>query len=482
MRAVVVELNKHQAAVLSDDGCVVTVKNNNYKIGQVIQISTPKINIVKKVTVFAASAAACLFLGVGTWAYASPYTYVSVDVNPSIEFTVNRFDRVIKVKAVNDDGEEILQEISLDNLTNDSISEAIYKTVQQISDAGYFEGENDGGIVIATSSEDIEKADELAEQLQDVVEEETTELGDTVEIEVFSVGLERVEEAKELGVTPGKLNLVEKLQAAANNPEEINIEEWLEKPVKDIMKATKEFKKGMKDKAEATEEIIADADPGVLDSANEDQDDLSELSDKEEKNQEKVLAETEKKAEKAKEAAAKAEEKAQKAQEKAAEKARKAEEKVKIAQTNSDEEDDSEVIEADKAEKEAQQAQKEADKAKKEAKEAMKAAEKAQKEAEKAQKEADDKADVTEEESGEVAIDKQNDKAPEQKGNDNKEGTGSSDDSTKDVEDVDSEDKDDNASDKSVDDVKGTESNDPSNNNPSDNENGNGNSGGKDKN
>ena len=55
--------------------------------------------------------------------------------------------------------------------------------------------------------------------------------------------MERVEVARELGVTPGKLNLVEKLISSSDGSESINLEEWLDKPVKDIMKATIENRK-----------------------------------------------------------------------------------------------------------------------------------------------------------------------------------------------------------------------------------------------
>lgn len=71
-----------------------------------------------------------------------------------------------------------------------------------------------------------------------LVEEETE-----IAVEAISVGLERVDQAKNLGVTPGKLNLVEKLQEAAQDTKVIEIEEWLNRPVKDIMKATKEYNK-----------------------------------------------------------------------------------------------------------------------------------------------------------------------------------------------------------------------------------------------
>ncbi|MDF2907516.1 MAG: hypothetical protein K0R34_2837 [Herbinix sp.] len=243
MKAVVVEIKNNKAAVLSDNGCVVTVKNNGYKIGQVIHMIDKNVKLTKKVAVFAASAAAFVLLGTGAWAYATPYSYVSVDVNPSIEYTVNRFDRVLTVKAVNDDGKEILQEINLNDLENQTIEAALLSTIEQITVAGYFTGTTEGGIVITTASEDGDKADELATDLQQVVEEELTETEETVTVEAYSVGLERVEEARLLGVTPGKLNLVEKLQASSSDPEAINTEEWLNKSVKDIMKATKDNRK-----------------------------------------------------------------------------------------------------------------------------------------------------------------------------------------------------------------------------------------------
>ena len=260
MKAVVVELNDSFAAILSDDGCIATVKNKNYEIGQVIKIDKNKNNdIIKKITAFAASAAAFILLSTGTWAYSSPYTYVSVDVNPSIEITANRFDRVLSVRAVNDDGEDILNEIPLDDLKHHKIKNAISETVDQITEAGYFSNDSEGGIIITTSSKNTDKADALAQELQQKVEIEAEQISDSITVEAYSVGKERLLAAKELGVTPGKLNLVEKLQEAAGKSNLINIEEWLNKPVKEILKATKEYKQQSQEALKNDTEINNDA-------------------------------------------------------------------------------------------------------------------------------------------------------------------------------------------------------------------------------
>ena len=246
MKAVIVEIKDKFASVLSDDGCVIRVKNNGYEVGQVIQMNSSKRMPAKKLIAFTASAAAVLLISIGSWAYASPYSYVSLDVNPSIEYIVNRFDRVLRVTPVNDDGEEILKEITLNGLKNKTIKQALANTVEQISEAGYFNAPEEGGIIIATSAKNQEKAEELAQALQLTVHDEIKQNGEEVQIKVISVNPSRVEEAQALGVTPGKLNLVEDLQQYADDPDSIILEEWLNKPVKDIMKASKEFEKNSK--------------------------------------------------------------------------------------------------------------------------------------------------------------------------------------------------------------------------------------------
>lgn len=247
MKGVIVGIEGKSAAALLADGCIIKTANKNYVIGQVITMEKQVgLNFKKRMAWFGSAAALLVFSAVSGWAYLSPYSYVSLDVNPSIEYSLNRFDRVLSVKAVNDDGEEILKQISLANLSNKKIDEAIALTVKQISEEGYFAGDIEGGIMIATSGKDLKKAEQLALRLEQAAEEETQAEGDTVEVESVSVGLERVQQAKELGVTPGKLNLVEKLKESAPNPEDIDINKWLTTPVKQIMKATKDFKNAQK--------------------------------------------------------------------------------------------------------------------------------------------------------------------------------------------------------------------------------------------
>lgn len=56
-----------------------------------------------------AAACACLLLALlgGRWLYFTPTAAISIDINPSLELSVNRFDRVIAVTGFNEDGQAL---------------------------------------------------------------------------------------------------------------------------------------------------------------------------------------------------------------------------------------------------------------------------------------------------------------------------------------------------------------------------------------
>ena len=244
MKAVIVELKDKYAAVLSDDGRVTKIVNNNYCLGQEIEmkVNSSKFRTRKLLAIASSMTAVFCLFGIGAYAYYTPYYYVSLDVNPSIEYSVNRFEKVIGVNGVNADGKEILTQL---NLQNKGIDEAIKETVKQIEKEGYFTSDKQGGLVIATSCDNEGYSNQLANKLQTQAQVQLQNDGVNADVEAIGVGRERVLEAQKLGVTPGKLNLVEKLQESSSDPSSIDTNEWLNKPVKQIMKAIKDNKKNV---------------------------------------------------------------------------------------------------------------------------------------------------------------------------------------------------------------------------------------------
>ena len=62
-----------------------------------------------------AAACACLALVLlgGRWLYFTPTAEISIDINPSLELSVNRFDRVISVTGFNEDGRELSRDLNV---------------------------------------------------------------------------------------------------------------------------------------------------------------------------------------------------------------------------------------------------------------------------------------------------------------------------------------------------------------------------------
>lgn len=244
MKAVIVEIRDKKVAALTSDGQVLIFKNNNYTIGQTVETKKLKSNMGKIVKCAASAAAAMVVCTASAWAYYTPYYYMSIDVNPSVEYSINRFDRVLCVVASNNDGEDVLKEININDMKNKRIEEAVNMLLDEVIKEGYFD-EEEGGVVVAASSHSSDKSQDLTSRIKTSVEEKVKEsaVKSAVDVVAVSVGEESVKAAKEIGVTPGKLELIQKLQKNAGKEENIHMEEWLNRSVKDIIKATNEYKK-----------------------------------------------------------------------------------------------------------------------------------------------------------------------------------------------------------------------------------------------
>ena len=128
IKVVVLDVTGNEATVMTDDGDIMGIRNRGYDIGQEINIKKTAGTLATKVYRFmpaVAAAAAVILLVAGIRVYATPYGTVSLDVNPSIEYTINRFDRVLNVSGVNEDGNNILAQMDPDALINKDIEDAV---------------------------------------------------------------------------------------------------------------------------------------------------------------------------------------------------------------------------------------------------------------------------------------------------------------------------------------------------------------------
>lgn len=92
--------------------------------------------------------------------YITPSSAISLKGSPSIRYSVNSFNRVIRVET-DESNMEISGMIEDLKLNNKHISVAVQKTLEGISAGGYVSRYNNSGFVLSISSKDEKKANDL---------------------------------------------------------------------------------------------------------------------------------------------------------------------------------------------------------------------------------------------------------------------------------------------------------------------------------
>lgn len=247
MKGIVVDLNDRYAVVLNKKGEFIKVRNTGkYAVGYEVDIDSKVINCNFKALSKAVSIAAGLILifgvGMGAYAYNMPYNYINVDINPSMEFTVNIFNMVLDAEGLNSDGKEFLKKYKYKHL---KIDKAVGEFIKAAVDEGYLAESNENAVMITVSGKNLNKLSDIQKEI--VSAASITLEKDKVQSELVTekITLDERNNAKELGISPGKLALIEKLQ---EEKPEIRVDEYKEKPVKDILTSIKQAMKDIPDK------------------------------------------------------------------------------------------------------------------------------------------------------------------------------------------------------------------------------------------
>lgn len=215
-----------------EDGQFVRIPDNDYSIGQEITLLRRPVEKKKKQSTFrrkiaaiAASAVLVATVGGGGIVYATPYGTVSLDVNPSIEYTINRFDRVLQVTGVNEEGQAVINAIGRNKLLNRTINTALSTTINQIEADGYLTEEDDP-VVLSSETGSEQHSAELASSL---------EMHFSPQMEVYSLTVTQAEvaSAHEKGITAGKMHFIREIER--EEPETFREEDWIGRPVKDLV-------------------------------------------------------------------------------------------------------------------------------------------------------------------------------------------------------------------------------------------------------
>lgn len=236
MNAYILEINGRHAAALTEDGRFVRVKNKNYFVGQSVQLNERKEETKQRVrySALASMAAGFALLLFGGFAgYNAPVGVVSLDVNPSIEYTINCFDRVLSIDGVNEDGSRIVSEMNSETLINQPVDKAVEATIFQLRESGYLVEQTENDVVLSASALTLTHANALANRLEQLVMQQ-----EDLQVTSVSVSKSEVQQAHALGTSAGKLYIIEQLGKAIGSDGAFDPKDWLNTPVREIIRET----------------------------------------------------------------------------------------------------------------------------------------------------------------------------------------------------------------------------------------------------
>lgn len=176
------------------------------------------------------AAAAVLLMGVGGAAYAMPYGVVSLDVNPSIEYTINRFRYVLSVEGVNEAGKAVLAEMDSSRLLHHRIDDALEESLTQI-EAGDWLTESSPDVLLAAGLATETRSEKLVQALASELQAGHEDL----EIHPLAVSREDIDAAREAGMSAGRQHMLREFGERAGA--DAVLEDWADRPIGDLLHA-----------------------------------------------------------------------------------------------------------------------------------------------------------------------------------------------------------------------------------------------------
>lgn len=162
--------------------------------------------------------------------------YVSIDINPSVEFIINEEDIVESYNLLNEDAQILCADVDFIGMTIEDASELF---IQLATEAGFIDVDSeDNAILITVIGEDDS---ELILEIQERIRTRANAFmaRNNISAEIFTEDFtneDLIAQAEELGISPGKLRLI--LVAQIYDPE-LTLEDGINTPIKDLVQNVK---------------------------------------------------------------------------------------------------------------------------------------------------------------------------------------------------------------------------------------------------
>ncbi len=163
------------------------------------------------------------------------YKYVTLKINPSIDFVVNEDDEVEEVIPTNEDAEIVVSDLDLESMP---ITEAIDTYVEAVTETGYIDPEEvDNEVTVEVVTEEEEDTEDYGTSIKDRINQYFQNNG------IFGVAVvanldEYIAKAEALGINIDDypLGKVKAIVVALENDPDLDITELVDMTVGDIIK------------------------------------------------------------------------------------------------------------------------------------------------------------------------------------------------------------------------------------------------------
>lgn len=177
MKYLVMETHPAYAVLLDEEGRFLKAANLNYQVGDtvqnVVELRSPahekkKKYLIRQIAAVAAAAACFCLVFFG---YYQPnfvaYGTIRIQINPEVEMTLSRTERVLGLKGLNADGEDLIREYDYSGKDREDVT---HELIRRAMDMGYLS--NGDSVSISIDSTDTEWKLREEEGMRSQMEEE----------------------------------------------------------------------------------------------------------------------------------------------------------------------------------------------------------------------------------------------------------------------------------------------------------------------
>jgi hypothetical protein len=229
MKAIVLEKRKNAAAVMKEDGTVIRLRCCPYQVGERFELDDLSrrsflLHGWKLAAVCTAVVLAAALAGGNLYWNVLACSYVTLDVNPSIEYALNRRDKVIAASALNDDAKAVLSSLDLKGL---SLFDAVAATVQALQEESYLDADSNQVLVSVTST-DADHAEQLSQQVCTSIAGQDS----AAEVTVVGATAEDRKQAQSLGMSTGRFEMAKQEEGSSDE----DAAKYRDMPVQEMLK------------------------------------------------------------------------------------------------------------------------------------------------------------------------------------------------------------------------------------------------------